>query len=618
MKQSPYGFWQSPIKSDIVTHRGRITSLKLDNLGENESVLFSLNKDGKSGLYEKSSKGPIRRLNDDFPVGGTVGYGGGDFDAKNGNVVFASPGEGLKFRKNARSLITKIVGNGMDCCSPVIYPDSSCFAYICSDDVNDQIAIQQISDTSWPIKWISGADFYMQPVWSSNGRFFAWAEWNNPYMPWQASIVKMAEIDINTKAILNIRTIAGAPWNPASQPAFSPNSEYISFIQSDGNWEGLVLYHISDGAISSVVKGEGFALSVPAFSQGDRSYSWFNDGTQIAFTKINGVNYSICVANIFNRTISNTPLSDLASVSQVAVSQRTNAIYAIVGDTISSSKVVKYDGNSVETIYALDENDFPVDFISQGSEISWKSKDGAPVYGVFFPACNPDQTWYGGSPLIVHVHGGPTGCAGKSFSGEINYFTSRGYAWLEVNYRGSYGYGTDYLASLNGHWGEFDVFDTVSGAEYLAEQGLVDGTRMFVTGGSAGGFTTLNSMIQYPNVFRAGASLYGVSNLYTLLTDTHKLEAHYPDFLVGTLPEADEKYKAWSPVFHAEKIVRPLAVFQGNADNVVPITQSDEIVSKLKGKHIYRVYDGEGHGFRKPESLLDYIQTFSSFLRDCL
>jgi dipeptidyl aminopeptidase/acylaminoacyl peptidase len=206
----------------------------------------------------------------------------------------------------------------------------------------------------------------------------------------------------------------------------------------------------------------------------------------------------------------------------------------------------------------------------------------------------------------------------NNFNGRAQFFTSRGYAVLEVNHRGSTGYGRIYRDRLRGNWGIYDVQDSVSGARALAERGAIDSRRVVIIGGSAGGFTVLKAIEDFPGFFKAGICLFGVSNQFTLAAETHKFEAHYTDSLLGPLPEASDIYHQRSPIFFVDQITDPIAIFQGEDDIVVPRKQSDEVVESLRRRgvpHIYHVYPGEGHGFRKPETVEHFYKTVDQFLR---
>jgi dipeptidyl aminopeptidase/acylaminoacyl peptidase len=218
----------------------------------------------------------------------------------------------------------------------------------------------------------------------------------------------------------------------------------------------------------------------------------------------------------------------------------------------------------------------------------------------------------------VRIHGGPTGQATASYSPSTQFFVTRGYTVLDVNYRGSTGYGRAYMLALRDSWGRCDVEDAVRAARYLGESGAADPRRLVIYGGSAGGYTVLEALCRAPGLFRAGICLYGVSNLFTLAADTHKFEARYLDLIVGPLPETAERYRDRSPIFHAELIRDPIAIYQGAEDNVVPPAQSEEIVSVLRRRgvpHLYQLYLGEGHGWRRPETIEAFYASVESFLR---
>ena len=313
----------------------------------------------------------------------------------------------------------------------------------------------------------------------------------------------------------------------------------------------------------------------------------------------------------------------LTNFEQVCVSPD-GKVAAIAAGPLDFSQVIVMDRGEWQTIYRVNDMKLDPSFVSLPREISWKTKGGTTVYGLYYPPCSPDFGWHGAPPAIVEIHGGPTSKAYQCFSAETAYFCSLGYAYIRVNYRGSAGYGRRYLESLNGHWGEYDTEDAISLVRYLEKTGLADPKRLLITGGSAGGFTVLNVLTQYPGYYAAGAALYGVSDLFGLarstwkLGSTWKLELHYTDMLTGKLPEDEAKYWDWSPLYHAEKICVPLAIFQGDSDVVVPKEQSEGLVSRLKVPYVFKLYEGEGHGFREPEHIKDYLLTLHQFLQQYL
>lgn len=260
----------------------------------------------------------------------------------------------------------------------------------------------------------------------------------------------------------------------------------------------------------------------------------------------------------------------------------------------------------------------PPEVLSEPQAIQWSAPDGTTVHGLYYPPANPRFVASGLPPAIINIHGGPTSQSLPEFEPRAQFFTSRGYAYVAVNYRGSTGYGRAYRDALKGRWGVADVQDAIGAGRYLAEAGLADGDGLVIMGGSAGGYTVLQALSLHPGFFRAGLCLFGISNLFTLAADTHKFEARYLDSLVGPLPEAAAVYRERSPLFHADRIRDPVAVFQGTDDKVVPKEQADAIVAALRSRgvpHEYHVYEGEGHGWRKPETIAAFWQAVDAFLR---
>ena len=256
--------------------------------------------------------------------------------------------------------------------------------------------------------------------------------------------------------------------------------------------------------------------------------------------------------------------------------------------------------------------------ISRGRFVEVPVAGGGKTYAVYYPPTNAAFEGEPGTapPLIAGAHGGPTGMADRGLKLKIQYWTSRGFAFVDVDYRGSFGYGTGYRDALNGHWGVRDVEDVIAATCWLVDEGLADGDRLLISGGSAGGYT-VQSALTFHDVFAAGASYYGIGDLQKLLDLTHKFESGYIYNLTGTSPgETAEVFGARSPLFHAERITSPVIFFQGIEDKVVPPGQSREMVGALKRQGIpvaYLEFEGEGHGFRQADTIVAALNAEYAF-----
>ena len=614
-KMLPFGLWPSPITARSASQRTRLHDVQWNGSG---NTLVICEGHGETGALAACPLDEARReLTIEYNVRGGVGYGGGEFNVSGDVLIFADR-NGRLYRTSVESgLPVPLTPPFGKAASPVLSPDGRWVVYVYSDGVTDLLGLVDSRGQDWPIQLSRGADFYMQPAWHPDSTWLAWIEWNHPNMPWDGTHLMLGRMQGTPPHLVDVQDLAGDADTPVSQPQFSPDGRWLGYISGNGEWEDLVLYDLASQTRRVVFHGVDTMLSEPAWVQGQRSYGWSFSSQKL-----------FCISNARGRVslweipLDGTPhqinITPYTWLSQLSVSPVSDHLAFLASSFDVPDRVVRWNGRQLVTSARSDSESLAPDYFSRPEELDWKAADGSSVFGWFYPPTHPEFTCEGLPPCILYVHGGPTSVSPLTFSAQRTYFTSRGYAWLEINYRGSTGFGRSYMNALRQHWGEMDTEDAGNAALALARAGLADPQRLAILGGSAGGYLVLNALIRYPGRFKAAVCNYGVSNLFTLDLDTHKFEAYYTKSLVGALPEAAARYQDWSPVFHADRICDPLAVFQGSMDMVVPPAQSEEIVAALRQRgvpHLYRLYDGEGHGFRKAETLNDYYQQVERFLQ---
>ena len=616
-KLCAYGLWPSPMTATAAGQKLRFDDVQFDSSGN--SVLWVEGRSNTGVLVRQGDNDARRDLTSSGQsVRGGIGYGGGEFTSANG-AVFYTEKSGQLFRLNLDSgqptAITPSFGAFAD---PQVSPDGQWVMAVFSDGKTDLLSLIPSNGQEWPVQLVHGADFYTTPRWHPGGKIIAWVEWNHPNMPWDGTHLMLGRLEGSPPRLIDSHIVAGDQDTPALQPQFSPDGKYLSYLISNGEWEDLILLELQTGQSRVLINGDRFHLTQPTWVQGMRSYGWTYDNQEIVYIQNIGGNSTLWRVEIEGGETIQIDSSPYTWITQISVSPTsTDAVFLGSAPGIPT-RVLRKNGNQIKIIAYSDAERLPAGYYPAAVPLEWTATDGSPVYGTYYAPTNLEYTSNGLPPAIVYIHGGPTSEQPVTFSSERTYFTSRGYAWLDVNYRGSSGHGRAYLQALRFQWGLVDREDAASGANALISQGLADPHRLIIRGGSAGGYTVLNTLIHFPGLFKAGICLYGVSNLFTLEQDTHKFEAHYNDSLLGPLPEAADKYHAWSPVFHASQISDALAIFQGSIDKVVPPSQSEEIVSALQRKGIpflYKLYEGEGHGFRKDETLANFYFEVERFLQ---
>jgi dipeptidyl aminopeptidase/acylaminoacyl peptidase len=639
-EQPIYGLVPSPITPRSMAQGRRLRDIAWD--AQSGTLLWLEQRSDRGVIVGDALDGHApMELTAQHSVRARVGYGGGDMTAGGGAVYYVADGGrgyGALYRQRLAGGAPRIVIPDFgQPAAPALSPDGRWLIYVHSWQDDDGLAIAPADDEDgqlarWPQRLVHGADFYMQPVWSpSLSRelpYVAWVEWDHPHMPWERSRLGVATLHLDGDALPVVEErryieMGGEAESAVFQPTFSPDGRTLAYISDVSGWGGLYLVDLPSGQVTPLWIEEA-ELGEPAWAQGMRTFAWSPAGDTIYVCRNDGFAVQLWAVDVATRQARPVEaLGEMTHVSQPCISPE-GIVAVIASSGIVPPRIVTWDPRSDEVwVRARAESELvpPAD-LCPPEPLSWSSVDGQQVHGLLTMPCvkepSASRRQEGLPPLILRVHGGPTGQATARYSSEAQFFATRGYAVLEVNYRGSAGYGRAYRAGLDGQWGVIDVDDAVSGARHLAVQGLVDGDKMVIMGGSAGGYTVLQSLIRYPGVFKAGLCSYGVTNLFTLAIDTHKFEQHYLDSLIGPLPQTAERYRERSPVFHAECIRDPVAIFQGEEDRVVPASQAEAIVAALQCNgvpHEYHLYPGEGHGWRKAETIETFYRDILAFLR---
>ncbi|MCB9457962.1 MAG: S9 family peptidase [Anaerolineaceae bacterium] len=617
-----FGTWTSPLSPKVLSGTLRLSDVQWDGAS---GALVWLEGRGAQGVLvmQQGTQAPCD-LTSDLSVRAQVGYGGGDFTVFGGVAYFFGPGGRLykqALTGGAARPITPAFGGGA---APCVSPDGKWVAFVHTDERVDGLAVVDADGAAWPRKLAYGTDFVMQPTWHPDGTYLAYIAWNHPQMPWDGTELRLLSLAYDGDGfprVVETQTLTGDTTTAIFQPEFSPDGRWLAYVSDQSGMNQLYLYDLQNGTHIQITNADA-DHGAPAWVQGVRTYGWQRDSRTLVYIRSEKGFYTLWRQAIpGGKPVQVQGVSAFTHLGQIAVSPIEDVVAVIAASSTTPPRIISCaldDSPNLEMIHRRATSErIPPEQLSAAQPVTWKGHDGAEVHGLYYAPVSERFQGTGRPPLIVEAHGGPTGHRSATYADNVQFFTTRGYAVLQVNYRGSSGHGKAYMNMLRGAWGVYDVEDSASGAAYLVDQGLVDGDRLVIYGGSAGGFTVLQSLIDKPGFYKAGICMYGVSNQFALVTDTHKFEERYTDSLLGPLPESAALYRARSPLFHAEKIVDPIIVFQGEDDKVVPRNQSDTIVESLQARgvpHEYHVYPGEGHGWRKPETIEHFYSALLKFL----
>ena len=607
MKTLPFGAWPSPITPDaIVAETIRLASVTLDSgrLGWLEgrpgeggrNVLVRANDAGEFGDVTPPPFNVRSRVHE---------YGGGAYAVCGDRVWFSNFADGRVYTQTGMEPPAPLTPEGtVRFADLTVDPDRRRLLAVrethCegTPPVNDLVAIS-VDDGSVRVL-ASGHDFFAAPAPSPDGRRLAWLAWDQPDMPWDAAVLWLADVDRDGAPGTPIR-IAGGSGCAAFQPAWSPDDALWCVVDPGGWWN---LHRWRDGELRCMHRADG-EFGKPLWQLGTTTYGFDTSGGVLCTWRSGG-------AWRLGRLRANGSMTDIqspwTSIDSLVVDGSTAAL--IAGAPDRSPAVVSLDLESGETQVHRTSSALSIDdgILSRPVALSYPTGGGAEVaHGYCYPPHNASCRAPAGElpPLLVTIHGGPTGAATDTLNPATQFWTSRGFAVLDVDYRGSTGYGRTYRERLYGEWGVVDVEDCVAGALHLAETGRADPKRLAIRGGSAGGYTTL-SALTFHDAFRAGASYYGISDLEVLAADTHKFEARYLDRLVGRWPADRDVYRARSPIHHTSRLRCPIIFFQGLDDRVVPPNQAELMVDALDRRGLpvaCLMFEGEGHGFRRADTV---------------
>ncbi len=639
--EAPYGLWSSPRDLESVFDDGFEPSYPFVAGGQLYWLESLSEEDGRVAVMTEAQSGDRRCVTPaDYNIRTRVHeYGGKCFCVHRDRIIFNNYKDGRLYiqRLNAdsspRPLPAAVVPGCRGFADLVVSRDGNRVIGVIEleadegdrENINRIVAVS-LSDAGVGqpgfVALADGEDFYASPVLSNDGEQIAWLEWSHPNMPWDQTRLVRASLkaDANRIAVTEKRIVVDEPGRSVCQPGFTSGG-LLLFVSDDETTDRWSL-HRCDGSRISRLTDSDSEFGEPHWNFGQSRWQQSGDNLIYAVGS-NHLGDRIFEINIESGRLN--PIDRQFSACRQLFSDSLGSIYFTGHFSDRQPQILRLDthSNRIETCLS-DSTDDIREGISVPQPVSFPDSNQDPVYGYFYPPCNPYHVAPVGTlpPLLVVTHGGPTGRTTPGYSLIKQYFCSIGFALLDINYRGSSGYGRAYRQQLLGQWGVFDVDDIISGIDFAASQGWIDPGRVFVRGSSAGGYVVLSSLTRYPERFAGGSCYYGIGNLITLSEITHKFESKYTASLVGEEFESDSarrpdsRYVSRSPLFHLEALNCPLILFQGEDDKIVPPEVAREVVDSLQEKGIdyeYTEYPGEGHGFRLKQTRLDALSREIAF-----
>ena len=607
---APYGSWRSPITADaIVAESISIGQVAIDG----DAILWTEGRPSEGGrnvIVRMTPDGTVSDVNPTpFNARTRVHeYGGGAWIANDGTVWFSNFEDQRIYRQEPGGEPQPITPDSPLRCADATL-DRRRNRLICvredhSDPTNivNTIASVPADGVGEQAVLFDGWDFVSSPRLSPDGGTLAWLSWNHPNMPWDGTHLWMAPV-LDDGTLGDATLVAGGERVSVFQPEWSPGG-ILHYVSEESGWWNL--YRLGDNGPESLYQDDA-EYARPQWIFANRTYGFAGNADIICAVNRRGA-WSMNRLNL-NRGVMqplNVPAGEMGR-GDLAVSGTMAVVVAGDSERPMSLMRVNLNDGYWETLKAASTTNVDAGYISPAQTIEFPSTEGRPAYALYYTPRNPEYQAPEGElpPLLALSHGGPTGAASGALDMAVQFWTSRGFAVVDVNYGGSVGYGRAYRQLLNGNWGIVDVDDCANAALHLVHQGLADGDRLAIRGGSAGGYTTL-AALTFRNVFAAGASYYGVSDLTALAADTHKFESRYLDRLIAPYPEGKDIYESRSPINHTDGLSCPIVLLQGLEDRIVPPNQAEMMFDAVRAKGIpcaYLLFEGEQHGFRRAENI---------------
>lgn len=602
----PYGAWPSPVSAASLAE-GAIGMSDLRAAGGRLYWLESRPAEGGRLVVMTQDAGGVRQLTPEgFNARTRVHeYGGASFCVAPDGVWFSHFRDQKLYRQADGGSPAPMTPEGYRYADAVPAPGGGLIAVRedHTDPAHVKNAVVRLSGQAGDAGTVlfGESDFVAYPRVSLDGSRLAWIAWDFPAMPWDATRLYAAEL--TEAGLANRREVAGGAAISAIEPQWAADGGLVWLSDETGWWN---LYTENPNGDRRAVLARDVEFGGPLWSLGQSNYVLLDEGRILATVRAEPGEQLLVIDRDGGTREIKLPFLAYAQVRKLDA--RRVAMFAYSAAQTSALIVVDVESGAFETVRRPSPTALDPRYVSVAQAISFPSAGGRTAHALFYAPKNDDVRAPAGEkpPLIVQAHGGPTGGASGAFSLQTQFWTTRGFAVVDVDYGGSSGYGRAYRDLLQGQWGIVDVEDVIAAAKHLADAGRVDPRRIAIHGGSAGGFTTLAALAQ-SDVFAAGGDFFGVSDLGALARDTHKFESRYLDGLIGPWPAAKAVYDERSPINHLEGFTAPLIILQGAEDPVVPPNQAHMILEALKAKGVpvaYLEFPGEGHGFRRAEHII--------------